>query len=430
MVVVVSRQVLRCLASSLAVVMPFAAFALPTASSQAASQTPTVQTPPAVVQAVGSAATPLLASPLDPQWSSSLVRMRRLRKGPNTDGETRVLETFEPRSTLHMNESALWRDTASLNAFWNLVATSARALDIPETVVDQAQNTRADIGLTLERGTGNAVVHFAPDQDGEPAYGVSIDHAFLQPLLSTRGVMLTEVARRVPKSALPRWQKKPVQGGQSGRYEGWSGVDCTVKKCVSLTFDDGPGPETTPRLLDMLREHDVLATFFVLGQNTSAFPKVAQRIVDDGHEIANHSYSHPLLTRLGASQVAWQMRTSADAIEAATGVRPKMMRPPYGGHNASVDRIVGGPIMLWDVDTLDWKYKVPSRVAHVALSESSAGSIVLMHDIHPTTVAAVPQIIKGLRDKGFTLVPLSDLYGDSPPQDGVTYVTGPPESRH
>ncbi|WP_433433577.1 polysaccharide deacetylase family protein [Nonomuraea sp. CA-141351] len=199
--------------------------------------------------------------------------------------------------------------------------------------------------------------------------------------------------------------------------------DCSKLKCVALTFDDGPG-DYTDRLLDLLRQRDVRATFFVIGQMVAADKggRMTRRIVDEGHEIGNHTWSHPPLAGLSHEEVERQLQHTEDLVEKLTGVRMQVMRPPYGSTNhevAAEARREGLAQILWSVDTLDWLNRVPSLVAKRA-GEAKPGAIVLMHDIHRTTVDAVPAVLDILQKKGYTFVTVSELYGKTP-SPGRTY---------
>lgn len=185
--------------------------------------------------------------------------------------------------------------------------------------------------------------------------------------------------------------------------------DCSLTPCVALTFDDGPGP-STERLLDMLARDRVPATFFVIGRQIAGQEALLARMVRDGHVVGNHTWSHPSLARITPEATRDQVGATDAAILAATGVRPSVMRPPYGAMSPTATQ-VGQAVILWDVDTLDWKYRVSSSVTERALAGARSGSIVLMHDIHPSTVDAVPAIVAGLRARGYTLVTVPQLLG-------------------
>jgi len=182
---------------------------------------------------------------------------------------------------------------------------------------------------------------------------------------------------------------------------------------IAITFDDGPHPELTPKLLDLLKERGIKATFYVIGKNAAAHPEIVRRMVEEGHEVGNHSYNHPALNKLSAARVKSEMDDTTAAIIAAAGVRPKTMRPPYGATNAALNRRLdedfGMKVIMWDVDPLDWKYRSAPRVTSQILENTKAGSIVLAHDIHASTVAAMPATLDGLKSKGFEFVTVSEL---------------------
>ncbi|MFI0371304.1 polysaccharide deacetylase family protein [Actinomadura sp. 1N219] len=197
-------------------------------------------------------------------------------------------------------------------------------------------------------------------------------------------------------------------------------IDCDRVKCVSLTFDDGPGPHTA-RLLDTLKAGGARATFFMLGENVQAHPDVVRRIAMEGHEVANHTWSHPDLTTQSPAEVRSQIQRTQQAVKNASGVAPTLMRPPYGATNTQVGRAVGMPLILWSVDTLDWQHKSVSRDTRIGVKEPEGGGIVLFHDIHKPSVDAIPKVVDGLKKRGFTLVTVSELFQGKPLQPGQTY---------
>lgn len=196
--------------------------------------------------------------------------------------------------------------------------------------------------------------------------------------------------------------------------------DCRQAKCIALTFDDGPGPDTA-RLLNILAEQRVPATFFLMGQRVSARSGVVARMAREGHEIGNHTWSHPSLVTLTDANVREQVRRADSAIHAATGRTPTLLRPPYGARNQRVDSLVGKPIILWDVDTRDWEHKRPAQTIAITLRDARRGSIVLMHDVHSTTVDAVPTLITRLRSQGYQFVTISQLFAGKRLQPGQFY---------
>jgi len=184
--------------------------------------------------------------------------------------------------------------------------------------------------------------------------------------------------------------------------------DCS-RKCVALTFDDGPDNNLTPRLLTILRENHILATFYVLGSRVVASPNIIRDMQRDGHEIGNHTWGHPDLTKLSSDAITREIERTDQALRVITGETPRTIRPPYGAINQRVRRSFNRPFVLWDVDTLDWLHRSVSWIVNSVTSQVRPGSIVLMHDIHPTTIAAVPLIIKQLMASGYVFATVSQL---------------------
>jgi peptidoglycan-N-acetylglucosamine deacetylase len=211
---------------------------------------------------------------------------------------------------------------------------------------------------------------------------------------------------------------------------------------IALTFDDGPNPTLTPKLLDLLAARHLKATFFVVGQNAADDPEILKRAVREGHEIGNHSWSHPNLGKMSDDAVRRELQKTEDAIVAAIGKKPVLMRPPYGSITARQKKWIhdefGYRIILWDVDPLDWKRPGPSVVTARILKETKAGSIVLSHDIHPPTIEAMPATFDQLMKKGFKSVTVTELIGmatpipskpsPSPPHSGALPVASPTPS--
>lgn len=182
---------------------------------------------------------------------------------------------------------------------------------------------------------------------------------------------------------------------------------------IAITFDDGPHPQNTPRLLDMLRARNIKATFYVIGKSVQEYPQVLRRTVAEGHEIGNHSQTHRLMSKLSDAEVRLEMSRCRDAVERAAGVQPRTMRPPYGGLLQRQRELVysefGTPTILWSCDPLDWKRPGPSVVTSRILAGTGAGGIVLAHDLHSQTVDAMPATLDGLLRRGFKFVTVSQL---------------------
>lgn len=189
---------------------------------------------------------------------------------------------------------------------------------------------------------------------------------------------------------------------------------------IALTFDDGPSAKLTPKLLDLLGTHHVKATFFVIGQNVADHPEIVARAAREGHEIGNHSWSHPAFAKMSDEAVRRELQKTDDAIHSATGNRPTLLRPPYGSITARqkkwINEEFGYKIVMWDVDPFDWKRPGPIAVTNRIVRNTRAGSIVLSHDIHPGTIEAMPAAIAQLEAKGFKFVTASELISMALPE--------------
>lgn len=185
-------------------------------------------------------------------------------------------------------------------------------------------------------------------------------------------------------------------------------IDCHEVACVALTFDDGPS-YYTEGLLDTLKEHNVKATFFVLGTQVRIQSDTVQRMFQEGHQIGNHTWDHPNLTHLPEAQIREQLQLTDDLIAQVIGEQTPFLRPPYGAYNDSVLAASGLPIIFWSVDPLDWKDRDAATVA-ARIADAPVGAIILAHDIHKSTVDAVPAIIAALHGRGIHFVTVSKLF--------------------
>jgi len=190
------------------------------------------------------------------------------------------------------------------------------------------------------------------------------------------------------------------------------------KNEVALTFDDAPDEKFTPQVLDVLKKYQVKATFFVMGNRAEAHPDLIRRMLDEGHVIGNHSYSHPNFPKLGDLAFQNEVLKTQQIIRQLTGHTPAFIRPPYG--NVSEDQIkwlVSQKLKVvnWNVDSLDWKGLTGEQVSANVLTHTGRGSIVLQHaaggqgEDLTGTVEALPIIIETLRKQGITLVTVPEL---------------------
>lgn len=181
------------------------------------------------------------------------------------------------------------------------------------------------------------------------------------------------------------------------------------KPMVALTFDDGPFAPVGNQIMDCLALYGGKATFFVVGDRAASYQEELKRMVAEGHEIGNHTYSHKYLTKLSAAQIQEQIRRCDDAVQAVCGVRPALVRLPGGLKNATVLANVPRPIIMWSIDTLDWKTRNAGKTVNAVLSQVRDGDIVLMHELYSQTGAAAVQLIPALTQAGYQLVTVSEL---------------------
>ncbi|MGI9525968.1 MAG: polysaccharide deacetylase family protein [Weeksellaceae bacterium] len=218
----------------------------------------------------------------------------------------------------------------------------------------------------------------------------------------------------------PQEEEEVTTPARSDTYQPQAGdVDCGKEPCVALTFDDGPSVHTA-KLLDILKENNVKATFFVLGKSAKVQKNTILRTYKEGHQIGNHSWDHKDLKNLAKSSVESQIYDTNNTVKDITGEAPHLMRPPYGSMNATVKEVANMPIILWNLDPLDWKDRNASIVAE-RMSKANKNGIVLAHDIHKTTVDAIPQVIKALKEKGYHLVTIDQLFAGQELKNGQKY---------
>jgi peptidoglycan/xylan/chitin deacetylase (PgdA/CDA1 family) len=191
----------------------------------------------------------------------------------------------------------------------------------------------------------------------------------------------------------------------------------SAKKCVALTFDDGPHPKYTPEILDILKKYGAKATFFVVGSNALLYPDIVKSEAEQGHEIGNHTFSHPDLKKISASDFIDEVRKTSDVIYNITGKTPKLFRPPGGYLNNDIVKEIiecdGKPVLWsWRQDTRDWACPSADCIVETVIENLKDGDIILFHDYNagssPTPVA-LERILKELSEDGYRFVTVSEL---------------------
>lgn len=313
---------------------------------------------------------------------------------PNTD-------SFEQQKEATQGDNYVSNKTGKIVTIQDLIADNASLLGIQQTIQQQilAESDNPteiiDAVLTMPRISFDSQMTYSPDflqiklpENTTGVDEITLDYKDIAPFIDTSLVNPESI-----KDALPQLDEQ--------------------KKYVALTFDDGPNNTTTPYLLDILKDNNVKATFFMLGQNVEQNEAVVKRVFDEGHEIASHSYSHPNFTTLSADEIREQIFKTDKAIFNVTGTLPRNLRPPYGAIDANSADLVGMPIIQWNVDSMDWKLKNPAKIAASVQQNVYDGSIILLHDIHDESVKSVPAIITELRQENYEFVTVDELLSQS-----------------
>ncbi len=181
------------------------------------------------------------------------------------------------------------------------------------------------------------------------------------------------------------------------------------KKMIALTFDDGPNYNTS-KVIDVLNKYDIKATFFVLGSRAINNKDILKKMADSGMEIGNHTYNHLLLTKYDENKIRSEIEDTSEVIYSATKKRPKLLRPSYGSVNNKIKKVANMPIIIWDIDTLDWKYHNSKRITSRVVNKVRDGDIILMHDIYSASLNALSNIIPILQGNGYEFVTIDELF--------------------
>ena len=188
-------------------------------------------------------------------------------------------------------------------------------------------------------------------------------------------------------------------------------VDCSVTPCVALTFDDGPGPYT-PEVLQILDDYAASATFYPVGGQITSWPGMLSQVVDAGHDVGNHTMTHPKLSELSPSNQRKELARLDSLVVAEVGILPGSFRPPFG--DIPADGIIDShqrPVVMWSVDSLDWRKRKSADIVDEVLADIGAGDIILMHELYQRSVDALPEILAGLNERGLTVVGVTELLG-------------------
>ncbi|GAA3246801.1 polysaccharide deacetylase family protein [Nonomuraea helvata] len=339
---------------------------------------------------------------------------------------------FDPVEGRAVDSTGLLQGKGALNRLAELVRQQLGTRG-SQVVRDEVRASGDQFESLAFNQAGDLVVEFDDCQIGPCSLGrlaVAVPERQARPLLSAFG-------RRAQDSVKVRAQDSvkldapyavaPAPTGIPKAVSNQAGtVDCAKTKCVALTFDDGPGPQTA-RLLDLLQKNHARATFFTVGINAAAQPALLRRMSAEGHLIGNHSWAHTDLSKQPMIKIADSVGRTEAVVEAAIGQKPTLLRPPYGAVSQELRDVAareGVALVTWDVDTSDQTEEKPRDIGDRAVRQAHPGAIILMHDIHRESVDAVPDIIERLREKGYRFVTVPELYGPAGMQAGRLYGSG------
>ncbi|MDZ5471578.1 polysaccharide deacetylase family protein [Bacillus sp. 31A1R] len=268
--------------------------------------------------------------------------------------------------------------------------------------------------LTIQFGENQV----GPEEIGSPVIVISWDE--LEFLIKDDFLPLLEKEKRNKKDK----EEKKVVTEKKTKEKTKKSKKGSVKKRVAFTFDDGPHGQYTKEILDYFDDNHGKATFFVLGNRVNYYPELITRIHEEGHEIGNHTWNHKQLTLLKNSDIESQLKKTSKAIYSITGTKPTLLRPPYGSTNQVVSEVVNLPIILWSIDTLDWKSRNTKTIVNHVMTNVTDGDIILMHDIHQSSADAVKILLEKLSEQGYEFVTVSEILGfneDHVPVSGKVY---------
>ena len=186
----------------------------------------------------------------------------------------------------------------------------------------------------------------------------------------------------------------------------------TEKKRIALTFDDGPHPIYTPQMLELLKEEQVPATFFLLGENVELYGDVVKEIAKEGHLIGNHTYHHVQVTSLSLEEACKEIQETSDLIEELTGTGTEYVRPPFGTWNEELEERLNLIPVMWSIDTKDWTTQNVDWIVRETVKHAEDHDIILMHDSYQSTVDAVKRVTEQLEAEGFEFVTVDEIIMD------------------
>ena len=331
-----------------------------------------------------------------------------LIQGSQVNHQAKLAEgvTAETVKTVAGNESVtkVGKQDALGQAIQELIAEADQVFSLKDKVT--AAISDLSLGTTVDQATvdTNVATLQAIEQDIQKIEA----HTDAQDLSDQLKDKAKDFAKAVAKNATDdNLSKESIEALWScaSLADGLSGSVIDHRKLISLTFDDGPNPEVTEKLLAVLDKHQVKATFFMMGGFVEKYPEIARKVRDAGHQIGNHTYTHPDMAKESDEGVKKQIQYAQEAIQEATGVTPTLYRLPFGsGGKRVVDLLQPMTSIVWNVDSEDWKSHDKDMIIEQVLSHLQPKSVILMHDTHISTVEAIDVLIPIFKEKGYHFV--------------------------
>ena len=301
--------------------------------------------------------------------------------------------------------------------FVTVYAPDGRELSIPSKELEAYENvgwyrSKSDVQKTMYAPDGREIVIYKAEIEAYKNVGWFEDKADVTALMcAPDGRQIT-----VFKSEVQAYKNVGWYLAQSDKID-------PAKPMIALTFDDGPMPASTDRILNVLDLYNARATFFVVGSMASQAPDMLKKMDSIDCQIGNHTYWHPDLSCLSWGGIVSELNTTAQVVFDAVGKYPQLLRPPYGSGNATVLYAAGMPSILWSIDTNDWRYRDAWHVINTIMWNVKDGDIILMHDIYGSTASAVENVVPRLIDMGFQLVTVEELarYKNIPLNNNTSY---------
>ncbi len=216
------------------------------------------------------------------------------------------------------------------------------------------------------------------------------------------GILLLNITKSITKEEEKEEQQQVVQADAGSEV-----IEKDVE--IAFTFDDGPHPVWTEKLLDGLKERGIRATFFVIGQSAEEHPELIQRMLEDGNQVGNHTYSHVQLTACKTDQALEEIQKTQEVIYDATGFQPRYIRPPFGSWNEVLQDKTNLQSVLWDVDPYDWKVQNTDIIVQRILEQTEDGSIILLHDVYEESVEAALKVADIFLERGYRFCTVDEI---------------------